>query len=226
MSKKKHNLDVVALSDKKTLFFAGAFLSLKSKPWHLVCVTDGNADGQGAKRKLQFEAACKKLNVKNIVYFGMPDRYTSRLDLVSLKNKLSSLASPHLVFTHGPIGEYAHPHHQDVSLAVHEFYNKKCAVWGVAHNCEPDKVIHLSTKQFKIKTEILSKIYFSETERFINFVPATFSEGYAKFSIEEVRALYSYFAKNDTSQFSHLKKYKWFIPYLTSLRARIENRPF
>jgi LmbE family N-acetylglucosaminyl deacetylase len=226
MSKKKHNLVIVAHPDDESLFFAGAILAQKKLPWHAICVTDGNADGHGQVRKHQFEKACKKLGIKKISSLNMPDRYTQRLDIKTIKVALESIETPNLVFTHGPVGEYGHPHHQDVSMAVHEFYNKKCEVIAVAHNCMPDKVFQLTTQQYKIKSEILSKIYFSETERFINFVPATPTESFAKFTLLEVQSLYQFFTENNMAALDKLKKYKWFKDYLTSLRTRIENRPF
>lgn len=229
MSKKKHNLIVVAHPDDETIFFGGLIQQSKRLPWHVVCVTDGNADGKGAERQKQFQQACQKLKVWRTTFFHLPDFYEKRLDIQTLQNKFSAMDTPHEIFTHGPLGEYGHPHHQDVCYATHHFFSNKAPVWAVAHNCRPEKVIKLTPDQFRKKTDILSKIYFSETERFINFVPATAMEGFVRFQLREIEALYNFFLSSESpSHFDqkNLKKYKWLQPYLPAMKATIRRRPF
>ena len=264
MSKRKQKLIVVAHPDDETLFFGALVLSDPRAEWSVVCVTDGNADGQKAVREKQFRAATRKLGVKKVYFFEMPDRYEARLDQAMLTTKLTELPQGFAeVYTHGPIGEYGHPHHQDVSLAVHRFFAGGgrrggssrdaggAVVWGAAHNCAPDKVVTLKPAVFEKKAQILAKTYFSETERFISFVPATFSEGFAKFSLREVEAIHQFFAGDAGGSSAggrsvatpgaasaavtgatpgaapaYLKKYKWFLPYFSSLRERLRQRPF
>jgi LmbE family N-acetylglucosaminyl deacetylase len=225
-SKAKANLLVVAHPDDETLFFAGLLLREKKKRWHVVCVTDGNADGQGAERHRQFAKACKTLGVASYDFFNLPDLYQKRLDLKTLKEKLFALPEFEAIYTHGPTGEYGHPHHQDVSFAVHECFAKNKPVWSVAHNCEPDRSIHLNSHEYKIKSGILSKIYLSETERFIGFVPSTSSENFCRISFTEVREIYNYLISDRTALPRSLKKYKWFKPYFKSFRERLRKRPF
>ena len=226
MSKKKHNLIVISHPDDESIFFAGLMLSQRKKPWCVVCVTDGNADGMGHQRAEQFKKAARTLGAKRTVFFNLPDEYHSRLNQDLLKNKLAELELPHEVYTHGPIGEYGHPHHQDVSFAVHSFYYKKCQVYAAAHNCLPDKIVELSASEFSKKTKILSEIYFSETERFINFIPATSTEGFAKIKLSEVKNIFEYFAYNKKLNPNNLHKYKWFLPYFKSMNDKTKNRPF
>lgn len=225
-SKTKPNLVVVAHPDDETLFFAGLLLADKKHTWHVVCVTDGNADGQGKERHKQFISACKMLGVAHFYFFDLPDRYETRLDIRKLKSNLSTLPKFNEVYTHGPLGEYGHPHHQDVCLAVHEHFLKLAPVWSVAQNCSPDRVIEMTKAQFAIKARILSEIYFSETERFIGFIPNTSTETFCQFDISEVRAVYAYLTELRTNSPTNLKRYKWFAPYLKSFRERIRNRPF
>jgi len=230
MSKqKKASLVIVAHPDDETLFLGGLILSSPKKNWHIVCVTDGNADGQGQLRHQQFISACKKLGVKKWTFFNLPDRFEKRLDLAALKEKLTSLPAASEVYTHGPTGEYGHPHHQDVCLAVHRFYKSKIkapTVWGIAQNCAAEKIANLNQKLFSQKSAILADIYFSETERFIHYVPATFSEGFCQFNLKEIEHLYDFFTMNVTIDKKMLKHYRWFVKYLKNFKARLTQRPF
>jgi len=226
MSKKKHNLIISAHPDDETLFFAGLVLKKRQNPWHVICVTDGGADGKGPERQSHFLAACEALGVQQTTFLNLPDRFEQRLDVWQVRSLLEDLPSPNQVFTHGPLGEYGHPHHQDISMAVHERFAKKAPVFSVAHNCLPDLTISLDKKTYTQKAEILSKIYFSETERFIHFVPATTTESFVRLSLKEVRAIYDFFAFDKTIGNSDLIKYKWFLPYFSSFKKRTRNRPF
>src|SRR5690606_31192293 len=108
MSKqKKVSLVVVAHPDDETLFFGGLILSSPKKYWHIVCATDANADGLGATRHRQFEAACKKLGVKSWTFFNLPDVFSKRLEIGVIQKKLAELSERFKiteVFTHGPTG--------------------------------------------------------------------------------------------------------------------------
>lgn len=225
MSKQKRNLLIVAHPDDETLFFAGPILKMRARPWEVVCATDGNADGQGTKRKNQFDKACRRLGVRHIHHLHLPDRFEKRLDTDKIQSFLQSQERPALVFTHGPIGEYGHPHHQDVSWAVHDFYIKQnVAVWAPAYNCLAKKIIRLSKQEFQLKTKILSEIYYSETKRLIHFLPATSVEHYTQFSRQEVNALYKYLCGHGRLQKQHLKEYSWHFKYLQNMKKA--TRPF
>jgi LmbE family N-acetylglucosaminyl deacetylase len=226
--KPKTSLVVVAHPDDETLFFAGKILSQPKKNWHVVCVTDGNADGMGAKRHQDFKNACRALGAKKVSFLELPDKFDQRLNLSLIENHLETInQNIKEVYTHGPIGEYGHPHHQDVCFATHLFFKaKKIPVWGVAQNCHPEQVVNLSPAQFQKKCSILQKIYFSETERFVHFIPSQFSEGFARFSFKEVEHLYDYFCDNAPLDLKKLSHYRWFAPYLTSFKQRVVSRPF
>ncbi len=197
--------------------------------WHVICVTDGNADGRGIDRHEQFARACEAFGVKHFDFFDLPDRYEMRLKQEILRERLNRWREHYgirTVYTHGPIGEYGHPHHQDVSLAVHEVFAGTCDVFGVAYNCLPSRIVKLSARQFDKKTDVLSNIYFGETSRFIQILPATDVEMFAQFALPEVRDLHKYLSQGDPIPTTHLNKYKWFYPYLSVFRDTMIKRPF
>ncbi len=225
MSKENFNLLVVAHPDDESLFFAGLLLSQQDHPWKIVCVTDGNADGKGKARMQEFRRACKRLGSEDPINLNYPDVFDRRLPLADLQKRLMSFAEAQTVATHGPLGEYGHPHHQDVCRAVHETFRGR-AILSPAYNCYPDLHVHLTPAQFLHKAEILRDIYLGETQRFIQFYPTSAAEGFVAFSYKEVCALYDYLASNQDLHLDHLHHYRWFIPYLPSLREHSKNRPF
>ena len=213
MSKKKYNLLIVAHPDDETIFFGGLLQQKRNLPWHVFCATDGNADGHGQKRARDFANACKALKVKSFTHSDFPDAFEKRLDLVRLEQQFAQLPAPAAVYTHGPLGEYGHAHHQDVGLATFRFFSKKVPTWGLAYNCYPDFKIQLTKTQFERKTKILSEIYGSETQRFQNILPATSAEGFCRFTLQEVEALYRYYTQKKLPAKSELQKFKWLLSF-------------
>jgi len=222
-SKKKFNLIVVAHPDDETLFFAGLIQAVKSLPWKVVCVTDGNADGQGAKRAGQLAEACRLLKVRSLEHWDFPDIYEKRLDVATLAKRLKSLDNVGQVFTHGILGEYGHPHHQDVSFAVHSAFKN---VFSVAYNCYAKKLVKLSPAQYALKARILSTVYLSETRRFAPFLPATFVEGFTPATFSEVQAIYDWLTKRIEPNRAKLKTYGWYFEYLKKAIDEPPPRPF
>jgi LmbE family N-acetylglucosaminyl deacetylase len=225
MSKGKYNLVCVAHPDDETIFFGGTILQQAKKlPWRIVCATDGNADGDGARRKKQFESACKMLGVKHFDMVGLPDRYEQRLDINSLEAFLRKLPKPTTIYTHGVLGEYGHPHHQDVSVAVHRAFNSHKNLYSVAYNSFPEVVTQLSPTEYKRKAKILTDVYGSETSRFLNLLPVTFTEGFQRLSLKEVEKLYDFFTGVAELTPAALKRYPWLQEFLLANRERA--RPF
>lgn len=124
MKAKAYRLLVVAHPDDETIFFGGLLQKEKSLPWKVICVTDGNADSRGKERAEEFLKATKLFGVKDTEHWNYPDLFTSRLPLKEITERLSTLPKPKEVYTHGPIGEYGHPHHQDVCLATYRAFPK------------------------------------------------------------------------------------------------------
>ena len=225
MSKKKYALLVVAHPDDESIFFSGLLMNNRKLPWKVVCVTDGNADLAGSKRADQFKKACGLLKVES-QQWSFPDKFETRLDTEKLMLKLMELDPPEVVYTHEILGEYGHPHHQDVSYAVHRAFSKKKCVWSVAYNSFPQTTFGFTKAQYKIKTRILTKTYQSETLRFLNFLPLTSKEGYLKTSFSEVDHIYSYFTGKTDLKKAKLKNFLHLFDYLSERRTLLQSRPF
>jgi len=226
MSNKKQNLIVCAHPDDETIYFAGLIMQKRQLPWKVICITNGNADNFGDKRHKQFEEACFKLKVLNYEQWDFPDIYEQRLNTNKIISKLSNEEDIEDVFTHGIIGEYGHPHHQDVSYAVHQSFKN---VYSVSYNCFPDKIINLTEKEYKFKTEILHLIYGSEINRFAHLVSGTWQEGFTKVASEEINEIYNFVTNPESKKAqldkTKLEKYLWLYDHIIEIlgtdRARI-----
>ncbi len=231
MKRKKNGLIIIAHPDDETLFFSGLIQNKAPKyAWEIICVTDGNADGQGNRRHRQFKRACQSLGVTKTQWWGFPDRFESRIPLSALTKKLQEfILTSHtdIVFTHNVLGEYGHPHHQDVSFAVHQvFQTTSIPVFSTAYNAYPELKINLTAAEFQLKTKILSTIYSEETRRFAHLLPATSSEGFIQVDFKEVTALYEFFAQNKFPKIGVLKNFKWYWPYIKNGSLGKLPRPF
>ncbi len=222
----KYNLLVVAHPDDETIFFGALLLNYRKLPWHVVCVTDANADGMGAKRRQQFSKACKLLKVQQSSWLSFPDVFSRRLNVEKLMATLKEFPSPTQVFTHGIIGEYGHPHHQDVSFAVHNTFAKTHKVFSSAYNAFPDFTVELKPSQYELKTKILSKVYSSETSRFMHILPATSTEGFMQVDLKEVNGLYRFYREGKEPARSSLKKYSWYWPHIKANGDVTKSRLF
>ncbi len=222
---KKYNLLLVAHPDDETIFAAGLLQVYRRRPWKVICVTDGNADGDGEARKKDFLNACNEFKIKYAEMWDFPDRYESRLDLSRLEARLR-LETPSEVFTHGALGEYGHPHHQDVCLAAYRAFKPALPVWSFAYNCFADKTFRLPRKAFERKCKVLSKIYFSQTKNFARWLPTSNQEGFVQLTLAEIEAVHGYLSGGKPIPEGALKIYEWFAPYLENFRRDIDKRPF
>jgi LmbE family N-acetylglucosaminyl deacetylase len=216
MSSTKYNLLMIAHPDDETIFFSGLLLRRRARPWKIICATDGNADGQGKRRRRQFERATGLLGVRDTEWWGFTDKFSKRLPVEELTARLSALPTPHEVFTHGVIGEYMHPHHQDVSLSVHRAFAGHPRVYSAAYNAFPELRVHLDKKEFELKAKLLTDIYGSETTRFLNLLPATSSEGFFRARLEEIEAIYEFNAGLGRLDRKRLHAYAWMADYLAT----------
>jgi len=226
MSNKDYHLIVVAHPDDETLFFSGVIQRLKSMPWKIICLTDGNADGRGSARLLEFESACKRMQVKEFERWDFPDIYHQRLDISSIVSKLAALDKPSCVYSHGILGEYGHPHHQDTAYAVHLAFNHLCPILVPAQNCLPDVSYELTAAEFKLKNDILSQIYALEFNKFAHLVPCTWSEGFTSMQTDEVETIYQFLIGKKNLDISKLKKFHLLADHIKQTFGNPRKRLF
>lgn len=225
MKEKAHRLLVVAHPDDETIFFGGLVQKKRDLPWHLICVTDGNADGRGFERKEELKEATKILGIKSLEHWNYIDKFPDRLPVEEITKKLCSLPSPKEIYTHGPLGEYGHPHHQDVCLATHRAFPQK-KIYSPAWNVIPSEVIQLTAKQFAKKTYAFAEIYRKETSQFLNILPNSAVETFKRFTNKEVEALVGYIRREISLDEKSLIEHQWTKNILPSLRDKLERRLF
>lgn len=226
MSASSHNLVIVAHPDDESIYFSGLMMQNRDHPWRVICVTDGGADGHADRRLDQLKRACESLAVDALEHWNFPDIFEKRLEISQLSKKLDELQKPHQVYTHGIIGEYGHPHHQDVSYAVHKVWSQKVDVYSTAYNCFPDKIIDLAESDYDHKTYILAEIYGSEINRFAHLVPGTSCEGFAKVEWTEVQAIYQALTTKEALNIEMLDKYKWLAKHIQTTLSHPKYRLF
>jgi LmbE family N-acetylglucosaminyl deacetylase len=222
---KPYRLLVVAHPDDETIFFSGVVQTKRDLPWHLICLTDGNADGRGKERHQELLAAAKVLGIKNVDHWSYPDIYPNRLPVDEIAGRLRELRTPKEVFGHGPLGEYGHPHHQDACLATHRAF-PKLKIFSPAWNCKADFSVELSKAQFQKKTRAFSGIYAKETSRFLNILPNMPVEGFRRFRSTEVEALVGYLRRERALEPKALDDLRWTSGMLPALRDKLETRLF
>jgi LmbE family N-acetylglucosaminyl deacetylase len=225
MKKAPYNLLVVAHPDDESIFFTGLVLRRRKLPWRLVCATDGNADGRGSERALELRAAAKQLGIKQVDHWNYADIYEQRLPVEEIAERLEEFPEPSAIFTHNPLGEYGHPHHQDICAAVHQAFPAK-KIFSPAYNCAADFTVALSKAELNKKSKIYAGIYKKEADRFLEQLPLSFVEGFANFSEKEALAMYQFFCGGALPAAKDLKKFLWMRGSLPEIRERISKRRF
>lgn len=212
-------LVVTAHPDDECLFFGGLLLERARQGWEteVFCVTNTGKSRREQQRRRELKSAARALGVKKIYFGGLVDEYRKRLDpkkiVAALAEQLAS--SPDEVFTHGTLGEYGHPHHQDVSWAVLNYF--RGPVFGVAHHIAGDLQLNLSPQQVEIKTRVLTETYGEEFFRFFNVLPARDQESFYLMDRPEAETLYQHIAHRKKLALRHLRRHAPLVPLLKKL---------
>lgn len=165
----------VAHPDDETLFFSGP-LKTNGSDFHVVLVTDGNADKKGPERLKEFSKVLEFFKVDSFETYLFTDIYDKEIDQKELKLKIKNTlminaGKDSIIFTHGPFGEYGHPHHIQVSQAVHEI---ALADFQIHHpnilELENSSYIYEEEDIYKAKLEILTTTYREEFSRFVTLL--------------------------------------------------------
>jgi len=183
-------LVVVAHPDDETVFFGGLIADHPETHWEVVCVTDGGP--RALERAQELDRACALLGVHKVHRLGFPDHPAKRLDVDQLVAALREFSADE-VYTHGPLGDYGHPHHQDVCLAVHRAF--ALPIWSVATSVLPERLHSLSAAAYTVKSQIMSEIYGQELSRFLLILPPLPAEGLVRLQRAEVEALHQFFTQ-------------------------------
>ena len=167
-------LVVVAHPDDETIWMGGTILGNKNCNWTIISLCRGD----DRDRALKFKEVCKKYGAKAIIsdledegIMGVKD---SVPQIQKRLKKLLKNTSFGYVFTHAPTGEYGHPRHKGVSLAVRSLIQQnflraeKLMVFDYPldekkNHSVPGKQarvkINLPLRIFKTKQNLIHKIY-------------------------------------------------------------------
>lgn len=211
------HLLVLAHPDDETLFFGGLILSRPTESWDLICVTDGNGEGRKLQRSQELQAASKALGIHKIHQWDFLDDPHQRLQIDEIVKRMKNFGDYDEYWTHGPIGEYGHHHHQDISYAVHRYANQeKRIVNSLAYNASSQFQVQLNQQQFEKKFSILSTIYKGETKRFFNFLPCTQTESFNRLEFGESAEIYQLLSTGKKPDLKHIQAHKNILPFIES----------
>jgi LmbE family N-acetylglucosaminyl deacetylase len=188
MAPEAATLLVVAHPDDEALWFTSVLT--RHAPVDLVVVT-GGGDGEVERRRQgELERSSALYGIATTTQLAHKDVFGRGLDVAALRSDLAPLAGRGYaeVFTHGPLGEtFVHPHHQDISLVVHELFQ---GVWSTSWNQLPELVVTLSPEEYRLKQEAIGAIYWQEYSHLLPAYEVSAVEKFARLPLEAVERLY------------------------------------
>lgn len=191
-------LVVVAHPDDELLFFGGLLLAHAALEPEIVCVTDGDFEGDGPARLAACERVCAELGAK-LHCLGLPDDPSACLDLDAIVAALSRRypSAPTRVFTHSPHGDYGHFNHMDVSLAVHRAFPGHPELYVVAAHLLPELRIELDASSFARKLELGRRHYRRQLRQAWPMMTNLASEGFVRLPAAEVEAVHAWMMEGE-----------------------------
>lgn len=159
-------LFVVAHPDDEVVFFFGTIARLRAAGYdvRVACVTGiWDAVSETRVRQQEFWESCHHLGVE-AAFLYLRDARGLRLQedqLVTNVTGLSSSRRPSVVITHNPWGDYGHPHHMQVSAAVHSVFGNRvlCPSGPLRHRVRT----LLDGVAYNAKTEHMRRFYASQS---------------------------------------------------------------
>lgn len=154
---------VVAHPDDEVIFFGALAARLVGEDWavDVICVTGrfGSSRATGTRRA-EFSRACWALGAKARM-LCLPDERGPLEEAVLARVLAERVRWDQYtrVYTHGPWGEYGHPHHIQVCRATHRCSR---AVLSLAGPFAPDVTVALSRAELNRKRQLAAQIYPSQ----------------------------------------------------------------
>jgi LmbE family N-acetylglucosaminyl deacetylase len=169
---KKEILVIVAHPDDETIWLGGTLLKTKFKKT-IICLCRKN----DKDRFPRFEKVCKILKARGYIsdLDDMEKGYFKKIsnkDIIKRILKITKDKKYDFIYTHGENGEYGHIRHVEVHRTVNEMldrkllsaekvfffsYKKTGKICNINRNA--DMLIKLKEPQFKMKKQLIQKIY-------------------------------------------------------------------
>lgn len=210
---KKHLL-IVAHPDDEVLFFTGP-LNEWGDDFHVVLVTDGNADGKGNTRQKEFEKVLSEFKVTSFELYHFLDIYEKEIPEKEFLEKLEVTLGKFLepgssIYTHGPFGEYGHPHHIQVSNYVHNSCLKNFTINHPNILDLPGSIFEFNDEDlYRKKLKLMTSIYRNEFSRFVTLLAPRMVEKHLQ-STPDVLAISNYLLDKNKNLPDKMGGYEYF----------------